>query len=104
MITASQMRAARAMLGIDQPALADLSGLSLMTIQRMEACTDQVRGTVVTLSKVVDAIENCGIEFIDEYRPTIGIGRGVRLRDLTTQINACSSAVSSPGDAHEHAA
>src|SRR5207249_879202 len=36
MITASQMRASRALLGIDQRTLAEMSGLSLPTIQRME--------------------------------------------------------------------
>ena len=37
MITAAQMRAGRALLGIDQQTLADLAGVSLPTIQRMEA-------------------------------------------------------------------
>ena len=46
MITAAQMRAARALLGIDQRALAGLSGLSLPTIQRMEASDGVVRGNV----------------------------------------------------------
>ena len=48
MITASQMRAARALLGIDQQALADLAGVSLPTIQRMEASEGNVRGVVDT--------------------------------------------------------
>ncbi|HEX7694355.1 MAG TPA: helix-turn-helix domain-containing protein, partial [Sphingomonas sp.] len=43
MITSQQMRAARALLGIDQRQLADLAGLSLPTIQRMEASEGQVR-------------------------------------------------------------
>jgi predicted transcriptional regulator len=37
MITAAQLRAARAVLGIDQRDLAELCGISLPTIQRMEA-------------------------------------------------------------------
>ena len=37
MITSQQMRAARALLGIDQRQLAELAGLSAPTIQRMEA-------------------------------------------------------------------
>ncbi len=49
MITAAQMRAARALLGIDQRQLAELSGVSLPTIQRMEASEGNVRGVVDTL-------------------------------------------------------
>ena len=45
MITSFQMRAARALLGIDQKALAELAGVSLPTIQRMEASTGTVRVT-----------------------------------------------------------
>ncbi|HET9069639.1 MAG TPA: helix-turn-helix transcriptional regulator, partial [Amaricoccus sp.] len=37
MITAAQMRAARALLGIDQRQLARMADLSVPTIQRMEA-------------------------------------------------------------------
>jgi predicted transcriptional regulator len=43
MITASQMRAARALLGVDQKTLAERAGVSLSTIQRMEACVGDVR-------------------------------------------------------------
>ena len=64
MITSQQMRAARALLEIDQRQLADLAGLSLPTIQRMEASDGQVRGVVDTLVKVISAIERAGIELI----------------------------------------
>jgi len=81
MITSQQMRAARALLGIDQKQLAALSGLSLPTIQRMEASEGQVRGVVDTLVRVVTALEQAGIEIIGEHAPSNGIGRGVRFRD-----------------------
>jgi predicted transcriptional regulator len=81
MITSGQMRAARALIGIDQRHLADLAGLSLPTIQRMEASAGQVRGTVDTLVKVIAAFENAGIEIVGEHAPSVGSGRGVRLRD-----------------------
>ncbi len=81
MITAQQMRAARAFLGIDQRQLAALAGLSLPTIQRMEASDGQVRGVVDTLVKVISALENAGIEIIGENAPSHGRGRGVRLRE-----------------------
>ena len=81
MITSHQMRAARALLGIDQRQLAELAGLSPPTIQRMEASDGQVRGVVDTLVKVVTALEAAGIELIGENTPSAGAGRGVRLRE-----------------------
>ena len=50
------MRAARALLGFDQRALAKAAGLSLPTIQRMEASDGVVRGNVDSLMKLVDAL------------------------------------------------
>ncbi|PNU02248.1 helix-turn-helix domain-containing protein [Novosphingobium guangzhouense] len=82
MITSQQMRAARAMLELDQKDLADLSGVSLPTIQRMEASGGQVRGVVETLVKVISALEAAGIELIGDNAPSQGIGRGVRLRSI----------------------
>jgi transcriptional regulator with XRE-family HTH domain len=79
MITAAQMRAARALLGIDQRALAELSGLSLPTIQRMEASDGVVRGHVDSLMKLVGAFEAAGIELIAEGAASTHGGRGVRL-------------------------
>jgi predicted transcriptional regulator len=80
MMTAGQLRAARALLAIDQKRLADLSGVSLPTIQRMEASDGVVRGTVETLTKVVEALNRAGVDLIgDEARSDTG-GRGVRLR------------------------
>jgi predicted transcriptional regulator len=80
MITAAQMRAARALLGIDQQTLADIAGVSLPTIQRMEASEGNVRGVVDTLTKVIGAFELAGVEMIAENTPSIGHGRGVRFK------------------------
>lgn len=80
MITARQMKAARALLGIDQRTLAERSGVSLPTIQRMEASEDNVRANVDTLVKVVQALEQAGIELIGEGATSTEGGRGVRLR------------------------
>jgi transcriptional regulator with XRE-family HTH domain len=80
MITAGQMRAARALLGIDQRRLAELSGLSLPTIQRMEASDGVIRGQVDSLMKLVEALTGAGIELIDEGTASPDGGRGVRLR------------------------
>lgn len=81
MITGPQIRAARALLGIDQRELARLSGLSTQTIQRMEACQGSVRVVVDSLEKVMTAISDAGVELIVEGVPSIGAGRGVRLID-----------------------
>jgi predicted transcriptional regulator len=81
MISAAQMRAARAMLGIDQKALAELAGVSLPTIQRMESSPGNVRGMVDTLSKIVDALDAAGVELIGNDQPSQGRGRGVRFKE-----------------------
>ena len=79
MITGPQIRAARALLSIDQKALARLSGLSVPTIQRMEACEGSVRVVVDSLEKVTNALSAAGVELIVEGAPSQGSGRGVRL-------------------------
>ncbi|MCA0393812.1 MAG: transcriptional regulator [Proteobacteria bacterium] len=81
MISSAQMRAARALLGIDQRTLAGLAGVSLPTIQRMEASHGTVRGVVGTLMKVIDGLEAAGIELIGNDQPSQGKGRGVRLKE-----------------------
>ena len=81
MINAAQMRAARALLGIDQKQLSELAGVSLPTIQRMEASTGTVRGTIETLTRVVEAIEAAGVELIGNEQPSQGVGRGVRFKE-----------------------
>jgi transcriptional regulator with XRE-family HTH domain len=80
MITGAQMRAARALLGIDQRELAQRSGLSLPTIQRMESSDGVVRGNVDSLMKLVEALGAAGIELIGEGAASHSGGRGVRLR------------------------
>jgi predicted transcriptional regulator len=74
------MRAARVLLGIDQKTLAELAGLSVPTIQRMEASHGNVRGVVDSLTKVVAALELAGIDLIGEGAASTAGGRGVRLK------------------------
>ena len=80
MITAGQLRAARALLGIDQRTLAERAGLSVATIQRMERSEGVVRGTVDSLVKLVAALSDAGLEILGEGTPSRAGGRGVRLR------------------------
>ncbi len=81
MITSFQMRAARALLGIDQKTLAALAGVSLPTIQRMEASEGTVRGVVESLTKVVEALDRAGVALIGEHARSDDGGRGVRLKE-----------------------
>jgi predicted transcriptional regulator len=86
MRTSGQLRAARALLGIDQKTLAERAGVSVPTIQRMEASDGNVRGVVDSLVKVVAALEAAGIDLIGEDARSEGGGRGVRLRKVTDTL------------------
>jgi transcriptional regulator with XRE-family HTH domain len=78
-ITAGQLRAARALLQIDQRRLAEIAGLSVPTIQRMEASEGVIRGNVDSLTKLVAALNAAGIELIADGAASPAGGRGVRL-------------------------
>ena len=80
MISAGQLRAARALLGIDQRGLAEAARLSLPTIQRMEASEGVIRGNVDSLMKLTAALEAFGIELISDNAVSQAGGRGVRLK------------------------
>ncbi len=82
MITAFQLRAARALVNIDQRHLAERAGLSLPTIQRMEASDGVIRGNVDSLTKLIAALDAVGVELIGDNAVSQGGGRGVRLKAL----------------------
>lgn len=96
MITAAQMRAARALLGIDQQTLATLADVSLPTIQRMEASQGNVRGIVDTLTKVVRALDAAGIELIGDNAFSQGKGRGVRFKQVTSAATPLKTPAAGP--------
>jgi predicted transcriptional regulator len=81
MITSAQMKAARALAGIDQKTLADRAGVSLPTIQRMEASGGVVRGVIDTLVKVIEALDASGVVLVNDGQASEGGGRGVRLKE-----------------------
>ena len=85
MITAAQLRAARALLGMDQRALSEFCALSVPTIQRMEASDGVIRGNVDSLMKLIGALDRAGLELIGEGATSAGGGRGVRLRPQTRE-------------------
>lgn len=80
MITSGQLKAARALLGIDQKTLADRAGLSTPTIQRMEASDGVIRGNVDSLTKLIAALDTLGLDLIGEGAASAEGGRGVRLK------------------------
>src|SRR3954466_1592329 len=82
MITSAQLRAARALLGVDQRQLADLCELSVPTIQRMEASDGVIRGNVDSLMKLIGALDRAGLELIGDNAISQGGGRGIRLRTV----------------------
>jgi transcriptional regulator with XRE-family HTH domain len=96
MISAAQLRAARALLGLDQRTLAELSNLSVPTIQRMEASEGVIRGNVDSLMKLVGALDAAGIDLIGEGAASQDGGRGVRLKRSATDAAFSGSTASRP--------
>lgn len=93
MISPTQLKAARALLGIDQRQLAELSGLSVPTIQRMEASEGVIRGNVDSLMKLVAALDAAGLELIGEGAASPGGGRGVRLKAPPGEASGSGGAI-----------
>jgi transcriptional regulator with XRE-family HTH domain len=96
MITANQLRAARALLNIDQRQMAELADLSVPTIQRMEASDGVVRGNVDSLMKLVAALDDAGIELINPGVASTAGGRGVRLREHVSKPKTTSKTKPKP--------
>ncbi|MBI3677232.1 MAG: transcriptional regulator [Proteobacteria bacterium] len=102
MITATQLRAARMLLSIDQRTLARRAGLSLPTIQRMEASHGIVRGNSTSLMRVLTALQTAGIELIEEGAQSAAGGRGVRLKpalEPSSDQRSSGAGRTSPGPA-----
>lgn len=76
MLTAEQLRAARAMLRMDQKTLADASGVSVPTIKRLEASSGILRAQFANVEALRAALESNGITF----SPQPGEGPAVGLR------------------------
>ena len=91
MITVTQLRAARALLSLDQRDLAELAGLSVPTIQRMEASEGVIRGNIDSLMKLVNALNRAGIELIEEGAESQSGGRGVRLKMQSARARSAVS-------------
>lgn len=84
MISGIQIRAGRALLGWDQTKLAEMAGVSLITVKRLEAAGEDIHANFVTVVKVTAAFETAGVLFLSEEA---GLGYGVRLRRDTERRN-----------------
>jgi transcriptional regulator with XRE-family HTH domain len=76
MLVAAQIRAARALIRWSAQKLADESGVSWTTIQRMESAADVPSAMARNLKSIQDTLENAGVIFIDANDD----GPGVRLK------------------------
>ena len=65
MIRSAQIRAARALLGWRQEDLSKASGVGTATIYRIEKSDTSVVGYASTLARIQAALEQAGIQFID---------------------------------------
>ena len=75
MLSSDQIRGARAILRLSQADLAKAASVSLETIKRLEAMHGELKVRLDTLTRIKDALERAGVEFIPEN----GGGAGVRL-------------------------
>ena len=76
LVTGNQLKAARALAGVDQQQVAEAAKVNVNTIRNMEADgVEPITSGAVTVRNVQMALESCGIEFLNHGQP------GVRLRD-----------------------
>jgi len=73
MITGRQLRAARALLGWQQIALAKKARVALGTIRRMESFEGEIGARTSTLSRVQATLEKAGVEFLNGDRPGVRV-------------------------------
>lgn len=80
-LTGNHLKAARALAGIDQERLAELSGVSINTVRNMEASGNRrVGGYASTRDKVQHALEALGIEFTNGTSPGVRLIGGCKRR------------------------
>ena len=77
-MTGEQIRAARALIGWKAADLASASGVSMPTIQRLDATRGPVSGRYETVEAIRVALEAEGVQFIASG--DVATGSGVALR------------------------
>ncbi len=84
-ITPAQIRAARALLRLDQADLADRAHVSVATVRRLESAGSAARVAPTTVGEIRRALEAAGAEFITggvRRRPTLHDDPEGLFRDL----------------------
>lgn len=82
-VSSGQIRAARALIRMDQATLAQSAGVSVPTIKRIEASEGEPATSFGTVMRIIEVLEAAGIEFIPEN----GGGAGVRWRDRANAVD-----------------
>lgn len=73
-----QIRAARALAGITAHELAELSGVSYPTVQRLDATRGPVSARIDTVAAITRALESCGVQFLTVGQAAVGAGVAMR--------------------------
>jgi transcriptional regulator with XRE-family HTH domain len=73
MLSAAQIRGARALLGISATELAEASGVDLRTIQRFESAVGVPKSRSGTLNRIKETLEGAGITFLGDPLTSPGI-------------------------------
>jgi len=73
-MTAAQLRAARALIRMEQVQLAEKAGISLASVKRFEAMDGEIQARAGTVEALRRALEEAGVEFTNGSQP------GVRIR------------------------
>jgi transcriptional regulator with XRE-family HTH domain len=91
LVIGNQLRAARALVGVEQIEVADAAGVHPNTIRAMEARgLKEITGSVTVLRKVQAAMERYGVQFTNGDFP------GVKLAAPAATIDAGKKAVTKP--------
>ena len=77
LVNGAQVRAARALLRLEQEQLAEAVGIAATTLRRIESFDDRLAARHYTVIRLQRALEAAGVEFTDDGRP------GVRMRAPT---------------------
>jgi transcriptional regulator with XRE-family HTH domain len=84
--TGNQLKAARALAGVDQQQLADSAGVNVNTIRNMEARgAAPITSGALTVRNVQIALEALGIEFLNHSRPGVRLSKPTELNSATAK-------------------
>ena len=87
--TGNQLKAARALAGVNQQEVADSAGVNVNTIRNMEARGEKpITSSAVTVRNVQLALEALGIEFLNHARPGVRLILSERVAPVARELKA----------------